>query len=211
MDLDPLQPAAPIRVPPRHALGLPAGSVRAILALAVLGSLVLIVLFHRQDVKGVDSLYVYLWGALFLIMANYFTMRTHWSGEGPQPLGLPRGAVRFFLVAGLAALVIWLWQTNSLFDNTPRLPSGIFILVPGGFLLGWFVGRIAHALFQDNVPPWYQDIQAWVAIVAMGILIIVMLLVMFINPGMSPEKQIDTTTWDGVLVAIVSFYFGART
>jgi hypothetical protein len=211
MDLGTPQTASPIRVPPRHALGLPAGSVRAILALAVLGSLVLIVLLHKQDVKGVDSLYVYLWGALFLIMANYFTLRTHWNAEGPQPLGLPRGSVRFFLVAGLVALVIWLWQNNSLFGTMPRLPSGVFILVPGGFLFGWFTGRLAHVFFRDGEPAWYQDIQAWVSIIAMGILIIVMLLVMFINPGMSEEKQIDTTTWDGILVAIVSFYFGART
>ena len=46
------------------------------------------------------------------------------------------------------ALVIWLWQNNTLFDVTPRLPTGVFILVPGGFLVGWFVGRLAHLFFR---------------------------------------------------------------
>jgi hypothetical protein len=213
MSLGTPQDPAPILAPPRHALGLPAGSVRAILALAVLGSLALIVLLRREDVPGVDSLYVYLWGTLFLIMASYFTARTHRSLEahaGPHPLGLPRGSVRFFLIAGLASIVLWLWQTDHLFANPPRLPPGMVILVPGGFLVGWFVGRVANAIFRGNEPAWYQDVQAWIAIIAMGILVIVMLIVMFINPSMSEEKQVDTTTWDGVLVAVVSFYFGAR-
>jgi len=213
MSFDRQESPAPISVPPRHALGLPAGSVRAILALSVLGSLALIVLFQREDRPGVESLYVYLWGTFFLILANYFTVRSHRSVEeqvGPHPLGLPRGSVRFLLIAGLAALVLWLWQANHLFANAPTLPPGMFILVPGGFLVGWLVGRVAHIVFRHGEPSWYQDIQAWVAIIAMGILVIVMLLVMFINPGMPDEKQIDTTTWDGILVAIVSFYFGAR-
>src|SRR5205085_8925195 len=145
--------------------------------------------------------------------ANYFTVRHHAAAEdaaGPHPLGLPRGSVRFLLIAGLAAIVLWLWQTDYLFENQPRLPPGVLILIPGGFLVGWFIGRMAHACFRHGEPAWYQDILAWVAIIAMSILVIVLLLVVFINPGMSEEKQIDTTTWDGVLVAIVSFYFGVR-
>src|SRR5882724_10592291 len=77
-----------------HALGLPAGSVRALLAVLIFATTWgLLVLKPTQEVPG------YLRDLLFIIMGHYFAARRR-SGPaeepGPPPLYLPRGSVRFF-------------------------------------------------------------------------------------------------------------------
>ena len=98
----PLAHVPPLRK--RHPLGLPAGSVRAILALLVLASLWAMTLFGSPALLAeVPLLYLYLQYLMILIIAHFFaahgnTIRT--TPDEHSPLGLPRGFVRFFLLAG---------------------------------------------------------------------------------------------------------------
>jgi hypothetical protein len=208
-------PLSPSARPPRHALGLPAGSVRAMLALCVLGLLALIVFTGREDKEGVETLYFYLCGMLFLIVAHYFTARSRMASEPAytrQPLGLPRGSVRLLLIAGMAAIVAWLWQHDrKVFEQAPQsLSPGLLLLIPCGFLLGWFVSRLVYLAFGKTEPFWYQDVQAWVAILAVGMLLIDLVFQIFINPSLAPELRRNLSFLEGALTAAISFYFGAR-
>src|SRR5215831_16185079 len=95
-----------------HAWGLPAGSVRALLALLIFGTTWgLLVLRPSQEVP--DSLR----DLLFIIMGHYFAARRRTEQveePGPPPLYLPRGSVRLILVAGCVAVAAWLYRGGQL-------------------------------------------------------------------------------------------------
>src|SRR5260370_37946074 len=86
--LDPLPARAINQQPRRHALGLPAGSVRALLAFMVLG--LLWALAYSAQEKDLPVTFVYLQYLMVLILAHYFA--AHGSSIGGQthtrsPLG----------------------------------------------------------------------------------------------------------------------------
>src|SRR5437870_2858126 len=98
----------PAPAPQRHALGLPAGSIRALLALAVLGCLWLVA--YRSVEQGPDTKlpleFVYLQFLMVLILAHYFSAHGNTIGSTvsrKSPLGLPRGTVRLILLVGYGA------------------------------------------------------------------------------------------------------------
>src|SRR5436305_1100164 len=91
--------------PPRHAFALPAASIRALLALGVLGYLWLLVV--RKDGlanKEASLAFIYLQALMLLILAHFFTAHNSTIGSrvsgGRSPLGLPSGSIRILLVAG---------------------------------------------------------------------------------------------------------------
>src|SRR5690242_1080024 len=95
--LEPIPPAGTPRPRPvRHALGWPAGSVRALLALTVMGLLGLVVYLLPtldKDTKNqIQTLYVYLWFMVFLILASFFAAHGKSIGvpqvHSASPLGL---------------------------------------------------------------------------------------------------------------------------
>jgi hypothetical protein len=211
-------PPAPA-VPPRHALGLPAGSIRAILAFSVLAMLWAIAL---RPLIGQQSLadfklpleFVYLQILMVLILAHFFA--AHGGSIGPQaggrsPLGLPRGSVRFLLLAGYLGLAVYLYRTQPKFEVPAQ---GAFVLLLLLLFSGFFLGHLLTAAVRGasggRIPFWFQDIQAWVALLAMGVLAVLMVIELFINPSLSLEQKIDMPTLEAILAGLVGFYFGAR-
>src|SRR5437879_6501759 len=98
------------RLPTRHPLGLPAGSIRAMMALGVLGMLWAIVLATKDG--HLPLFFVYLLYLLILILAHYFAAHGVSIARVPgerSPLGLPRGSIRFLLLAGIIGLVVWFY------------------------------------------------------------------------------------------------------
>jgi hypothetical protein len=211
----PVRPA----VPPRHALGLPAGSIRAILAFAVLAMLWVIAL--RPLIKG-QSLaefqlpveFVYLQIVMVLILAHFFA--AHGGSIGPHtggrsPLGLPRGSVRFILLAGYLGLAVYLYRTQPKYEVPgQRAFFLLLLLLFSGFFLGHLLTAAVRGASGGLLPFWFQDIQAWVALLAMGALAVLMVVELFINPSLSLENKIDMPTLEAVLAGLVGFYFGAR-
>jgi len=70
------------------------------------------------------------------------------------------------------------------------------------------VGRMLSG--PDGVPAWFQDFQAWIALLATLGLVVVILILFVINPSVAKEQRIDWPTLENVLAAIISFYFGMR-
>jgi hypothetical protein len=204
-------PSLPVQ---RHALGLPAGSIRALLALSILALLWLLALNPPHEVRKLPYTFIYLQILMVLILAHYFgahgsTIRG--PGHGRSPLGLPRGSVRLVLLAGYAGLAYYLYKTRPDFEMPQK---GDFVIMVALLLSGFFVGHYLTALVRafsgPQLPYAFQDFQAWLALLAvigLGILVIIHL---FINPSVSPENVIPSVHLDMVLAAIVGFYFGSR-
>ena len=213
-------------IKPRHALGLPAGSIRAILALGVMGYLWLLVL---TPAKGGGSLlagpqvsraFIYLQVLMVLILAHFFTGHGKTIGgtvSDRSPLGMPRGTVRLFLLGAYLGLAYYMYHThlNFAIPETGPVFRDLAILVSA-----FIFGHVSTSLVRSNtgaqpawygtLPAWYQDVQAWFALVAMLILGVIVLIRFVINTNVGYENQIDPEVVEMVLTGFVGFYFGAR-
>jgi hypothetical protein len=205
--------AAPVEQEPsfvRHPLGLPPGSVRAVLALMIAGLFwLLLALPERSEEKVPLFLYVLLGLILLFFGSHGHTIGRHITGH--SPLYLPRGVLRAFLILGTGALVGWLYYSNPdqlVYRLTPdanqliRWP-GLLMSAFGGFALGYVIRK---GPWRSS--PGFQDILATLSLLAMFGLIGETVLVVFINPAL--QNRLDLTTWEAILTAVVAFYFGAR-
>jgi hypothetical protein len=208
-----------LAAPPRHALGLPAGSVRALLAMGVLGLMWALVLrYDNVDTPIQDRKlplpFIYLQFQMVLMIAHFFS--AHGKTIGPavsqrSPLWLPRGSVRFVLMAGYSLLAAYLYHTQPDFEFPAKGPFILLVgLLVGGYILGHVTSGIVRFFGRGRLPDWFQDFEAWVALIAlfgMGVLLIVFL---FINPSVSEQYKLDMPTTQACLAAVVGFYFGSR-
>ena len=199
-----------------HALGLPAGSIRALLAMLVFGTaLGLLALRPTQEVPD------YLRDLLFIIMGHYFAARRR-AGQaaepGPSPLYLPIGSVRFLLVAGCVGVGALLYRRGQL--TTPWAYPGVVTLwLMGGFLLGVALNALTGWLIgADRRPPRIvEDARALVSVAAALILVLMAWnrLVMAVPPeqidaALSPWFHFGKFRLEHLLAAVVGFYFGSR-
>jgi hypothetical protein len=200
----------------RHPLGLPAGSVRALLALMVFGLIWCLLLLPEKSGREI-RIPLYLVYLMFLILGHYFAARGHGGGVAAgekHPLYLPKGSLRFIMFAGFAGAMGWGFYHNPNFfdrlkpnlEEQPYLP----ILLLGAFFLGIIVARIGNALFTgpDGLAPWFQDILAWISLLAMVGLAVEIIVHLVINPTLAQPLQLPH--WEGYIAALVGFYFGVK-
>jgi hypothetical protein len=196
----------------RHPLGLPAGSVRATLALMIAGLFWL--LMALPDTFPADEhvpLFLYLLLALIMLFfgAHGNTIGKHVSGH--SPLYLPRGVLRAFLILGTAALLGWLFYAhpdrtwNRLTPDKNQLEQwpALLLAMFGGVTVGYVVRKGPW-----RKSPGFQDLLASVSLLAMIGLIVETIWIVFVNPSL--ENRRDPFVLEAVLTAIVSFYYGAR-
>jgi hypothetical protein len=206
----------------RHALGLPAGSIRALLAFGILGYLWLLGWLlerlppqeNKEQYRQASLTFIYLQFLMVLILAHFFTAHGHTIGSQVSersPLGLPRGSVRFLLLAGYLGLVAWLYHSQTKFEIPETGPVVVLLLVlVGAFFLGHVLTAVVRTLSRGILPAWFQDIQAWLAILALLLLGIVLLIRLVINTSVPLERQIGLGPMEATLAGLVGFYFGAR-
>src|SRR5207248_9325529 len=96
----------------RHPLGLPAGSVRAVLAFTVLG-LIWALMIMQKEVP------LYLQYLMFMILGHYYAVRRPTTAplEAAEaaPLYLPRGVIRTFIFLGFVGAFVSIWYNHR--DN----------------------------------------------------------------------------------------------
>jgi hypothetical protein len=196
----------------RHALGLPAGSVRAAQVLGVVGLVCAIILIPTQTPIALPPYLVYL---LFLMFGHYFaahgvTMATR-DDPAPSPLYLPGGLVRLFIVAALAGAIGWkmysdearLYQQFEMsLDGLKKQPF-MPVVILGGFILGVIVRAIVG---RTNPPVALQDLEAWLALISLVALASAAVIHLVINPSVN----LDLPHWEGFVGAVMAFYFGER-
>jgi hypothetical protein len=144
--------AEPVEKPvrPRPPLGLPAGSVRALLTLLVIG-VVVVQLVRDQAVE-------LLWTeTLMIALAHYFTSRRliklspdlvrRLTDEGhleadAQPLYLPRNSIRVIICLAFVGVAVYLWDHGTLWQPQPLTLLGVvfaylFGIVTRATAAGW--------------------------------------------------------------------------
>ena len=196
-----------------HALGLPEGSVRALLAVAIFATIW--VLLARKPEQEVPD---YLRDLLFIIMGHYFASRKRAPAvahAGPGPFFLPRGTIRVLLFGGFVVVAVVLFRQGQLREPLKN-PGVVTLMLVGGFLLGvagaklgdWWADRGHH------VPRWVEDLKAIVAILAAVALILMVWnpLLMHWSPEVFDKLQVRLGNYgpQHVLGAVVGFYFGSR-
>lgn len=202
----------------RHPLGLPRGSVRAVLAFLVLGTVWALLLIPAEKIR--DGIPPYLFYLTFLIVGSYFSSRAGTphpkiTGE-PQPLFLPRGTIRALIILGfVGACTIGYHHDHRFFEKihlghiaaAPLLPFVLF----GSFFLGVVVNALAGWVLMrpGGMPTWYQDVLAWVSVLAVFGLAFDVIYQLVIVPHSASSSELPQ--WHGILAGIVAFYFGART
>ncbi len=199
-----------------HAMGLPPGSIRALLAILIFAT-TWALLVVRPGLEVPD----YLRDLLFIIMGHYFASRRNAPAAdqaGPPPLYLPKGSVRAILVVGTAAVAVLLFRRGQL-SEMDRNPGAYTIVLVRAFLLG----VVLNALFgwwkdRGHRPPRVvEDARAAVSMVAaIGLILLVANGLL----GVVPQERIDAlfTGWarfgrygpEHILAAVVGFYFGSR-
>jgi hypothetical protein len=135
------------------------------------------------------------------------------GSEQASPLHLPRGFVRILLVVGLSATINWklyndlegfkeqLRRSVDVVKDQPFIPVIILSAFFIGVVVRWLVGR-------DNPPAWFQDVEAWFALIAVTMLTVDIIIKLIINPSL--DQPINLPEWEGFLAGIIAFYFGER-
>lgn len=203
----------------RHPLGLPAGSVRALLTFMVLGLIWALWLMPERKAVSVP---LYLYYLMFLILGYYFAARGHAVDDAERrerhPLFLPRGSIRFLIVVGFAAAIGWGSYSNPNFLERLKVPAVadqpyLPLILLGAFFAGAVVARLSRRLLAgpSGLPPWFQDLQAWLSLIAVLGLGAETIIRLVINPTLEPGRELHLLHWESVLAGVVAFYFGART
>lgn len=203
MQLEPSGP--PTEWPP---LGLPTGSIRAILTLIVVGVVTHSVVTQRDlDVLWTET--------LLIALAHYFTARrfvalpqdvvTRLQSEGviereSNPLFLPRHSIRLILLAVFGGLAYWLHQQGRLL-NGKELP--LFLIV-AAYVLGAFLRTLSGWLTKSTGR---KPSSRWGDLKA----IVVLLAVIFAAfTEVVPTMAELPSSVDRVGLALLLFYFGSR-
>ncbi len=186
-----------------HALGLPSGSVRALIALAVVGTVCGLLL--RAPERALPE---HLESLLFVVLGHYFAARGQAKVDpagGPPPLYLPRGTVRLLLVAGLIAVGVMVLRQGDV-----QALRGLFTLVlVFGFLLGMLLTRIAGWWRRRRPRPsrWFEDLRGLIGLAAVAVLGVQAFYAVLPGPEQIGFGPIGV---EQALAGVVGFYFGSR-
>ncbi len=132
---DPQDAQTPDTPDPIYPLGLPKGSVRALTALMIFFTAGYLIFSEKAPVPAELN------SALILCLSYYFASRQR-SGHGDpgkkvsQPLGLPKGSIRFIFILSFGALIFFVLKRHGYkISNIPETHLATMAMV-GGFLLG---------------------------------------------------------------------------
>jgi hypothetical protein len=197
----------------RHALNLPAGSVRAAHVLGIVALVCVILLVPSPTVVAIPPYLIYL---LFLMVGHYFAAHgvTISAGVemGPRPLFLPGGIVRILIVLALVGAIGWKVYSDEpglmkQFDASltqlreqPIMP----LVILGSFLVGVIIRSLVG---RENPPVAWQNFEAWIsvlALVGLGAAAVIHLV------QYTVEVPFGLPLWESILGGLLAFYFGAR-
>ena len=189
-------------------LGLPTGSVRALLTLIVVAVVVTKMVFHHFP----NSIWI---ETLLIALAHYFTSRRFVSlspevmrrleDDGAidrerHPLYLPKNTIRFLIIAAFVGLGVHLYREDRLFEpQTISLLSMVF-----AYLLGAIVGGISNWFRlrrNQPLPGTWGDIKALVVLTA----VVIIALVELLDAGAMLDSRVER-----IALGLTLFYFGSR-
>jgi hypothetical protein len=208
-----VMPGAPTPAVPRHRepLNLPRGSVRAGLVLLIVLPFWVMLLSPAR--LGPMPLYLYFLLGLVLV---YVAAQGRSATEDRDETTFSFTNVLFLLlsIVGTLAVVGYCLATKppefwaDRLQPPPNAASAapyLLLATLGGYSVGWL---ISHLLGEWRNIYWWQDVQASISLLAMFLLSFAFVLTVFIQAPL-PE-MLDITVFESILVAVVAWYFGAR-
>ena len=194
----------------RKVLGLPPGSIRALLTLMTVGFIVV------QTARGIRVSLLWF-ESLMIVLAHYFAHRRFvplspamlekLSGDDliedeTHPLNLPKHSLRTIIVLAFVGLAIFLWREHRLFDP---VAAPVFISV-GSYFLG--IGFGVFVTWWTKGKPstgaaWLSDIKAIVTLIAVTFAIVVQVF------GLQ-QRIPHADKLEALPLALMLFYFGSR-
>lgn len=196
-------------VAPRPPLGLPPGSIRGLLAVQIVIIFWMLLLTPRDDIQIPLNLYFLLSLVMVFFVAHGKSIARR-SEPTPSPLWLPGGTLRLLLLAGTAAVLVYVYlnhpeRLNRLTPNPDQLKNWKYYL--GALGMGFFLGYGTRLLPFRHA--WaFQSFQAWIAILAMAILFLEMVFQVIINWSLT--RQLDAVAWQTIVTGVAAFYYGSR-
>jgi len=206
---DSAQPkSAQDRIVVRPPLGLPVGSVRALLTLPIVAVGIVQVARNRD----LEPLWI---ETLMIALAHYFTSRRfinlpgdvirrlevegHVEAEG-NPLFLPRYSIRAVIVLAFGGLAVYTYQQGRLFD----LRTLSILGVVSAYLLGILVRSLKNWWFKGRAP---RSVAGWEDLKAAIVLLVLLTTAgayLWDRPDLVPNQLRNLT------LGLVLFYFGSR-
>jgi glucan phosphoethanolaminetransferase (alkaline phosphatase superfamily) len=191
----------------RHALGLPEASVRTLLALLVVALTCALLL-----VPSNKSIPLYLVLLVMLVVGHLFG-----TGSSRYPLHVPMNLIRLVIISALVATIVYRYVNDrqGLNDllNKSLDEAKEHLYMPALLLGGLFLGLILRMLVGRENPSYFvQDLEAWLALIAVIGLVIAGFIHLVINPSLDPNENapISLSGLGGFLAVVIAFYFGAR-
>ncbi len=194
----------------RLVLGLPSGSIRALLTLMTVGFIVV------QTGRGIQVSLLWF-ESLMIVLAHYFAhrrfvplspaMREKLKAEDliedeTHPLNLPKHSLRTIIVLAFVGLAIFLACQGRLRD---RVAAPVFISVgsyfPGigfGAVVGWW-----NRGKPGKAASWFEDVKATVTLIAVAFAIVVQFC------GWQQAIPYGDKL-EALPLALMLFYFGSR-
>jgi hypothetical protein len=197
--------------PVRHPYGLPMGTVRGFLSVLIC-SFFWIFLLLPEPPPDQGPLKAPL-GHFFLLTLVFLAFASQPTQELRTKAFLP-WLMRVIFIGGSAAVLIYVGITNPA-RLADRLTPAVAEISEWPVLLGCLAGGFGSALFIRFVlgrnSELFMTIRAWVGILAMLLLLSETIFQFIILPTMTNKPGIDTLqVWEGILIAAVAAYFGAR-
>jgi hypothetical protein len=185
--------------------GLPTGSVRGFISVLICS------FFWIALLLPADTTFTVPLGHFFLLTLVFLAFAEH-PVQGARSHLLP-WLMKVLFIGGSAAVV----AVSVIRD--PQLASARLTPSPAEIgqwpaLLGCLAGGFGSALFlrfllgRHNVA--FMTLRAWIGTIAMLLLLAETVFQFLIRPGLSGVNPDALKVWEGVLIAFVAAYFGAR-
>lgn len=202
----------------RHALGLPAGSIRAVHVGGIVSIVCLLMLFSPQTQEAALAIPPYLVILLLLTVVHFFSAHGNSistrNDPEPSPWYLPGGTVRLFVILALVGCIGWLllfrpsdglrFQFERSFDEFKKM-WWLPLLLFSCYLIGVMVRTV---IGQTKPSPGLQDFEAWISLIALLAIAVAGIIHLVVNPSL--EQKLYLPTWESGVGSVIAFYFGER-
>ncbi|MCS6978350.1 MAG: hypothetical protein NZM31_15270 [Gemmatales bacterium] len=199
-----------------YPLGLPPGSVRAILSIFITGMFLVLAVYPVPEGSPPLRIPLFLFALLPMVLLFYIA---HGRSIRPpdekvySPLYLPRGTIRVLLTVAFLGILGYQYFTNhdELIARLTPDPAEVWKVPPLMFaiMIGFLIGHVLRIGPWSNSPI-YQNFMAWASLIALLLLVVDVVLEFFVKPSVQGQFDFDPFTFEAILCAVIAFYFGAR-